>query len=377
MVPLLYLALRCPTDCNDSRLRFAYRNRCAELLQSPDGKETFECMSYAYQILINSPLRDQYDEGDDRDSQAFLSDLVEQNGGIVEPMEYYMQQWGFLGVDRAEESFILSKFSAPHPWEQDVNLLPTADSGIFKRVFPNKHVPAKKTQLTKLLDSQFLSGILASTEAANSFFESAKEDFGAPFAAEFLYLLEQGLEVETHPVVQHRITLKKKHAIHEEDQYYKGAKRAEKADDWFLNTCPNRHVSNNTHVNILYYIVACELLAKLSVQWHSVLDSHSSQMSQLEHLLSEVRAKTNEWLLVDDNPLSETIAKTGENEYNMNFYFENAYNGFSYVNPAVMPLHMSLELSEKKVDRGNGLWTSQPFKKELEFPFNNNYYRMW
>ncbi|AOW06042.1 YALI0E27588p [Yarrowia lipolytica CLIB122] len=387
MVPLLYLALRCPSSASESRLRFAYRNRCVELLQSPQGRETFDCMSYAYQILVNSPLRDQYDEADERDSVEFLTDLVEQNGGVVEPTEYFMQQWGLLGTDRSEETFIFNKFSEQKGWELEQNFLPTADTGIFKRVFPTKHVPAIELHLVKLMDPSFLSNVIASDESLHSFFEESKVDFSAPFAAEFLYLLQNELVESLHPPptskevgVKHlHVTVpQKKHKFKgPELHYYAAAKRAELAETWFLKSCQNKNIPKTTYMHILYYVVACELLGKLAAQWHNAVKSHLSQSDRLDALLTQLDAKTNEWLVEDVNSLSENIAKTGENEYNQNFFIDSAYNGFTYTEPANLPLHESLRLSEYKNERGNGMWTERGFFKDLQFPFRNEYYRLW
>lgn len=377
MVPLLYLALRCPTSGSDSRLRFAYRTRCVELLQSPQGRETFECMSYAYQILINSPLRDQYDEAEDdeRDSVAFLSDLVELNQGVVEPSEYFMQQWGFLGSadnNRGAESFILGKFTEHKIWnnEEHQNLLPTADTGLFKRVFPAKHVAANELHLTRLLDPSYLSNVIGSPESLHSFFDgSCQNDFSAPFAAEFLYLLQDELVHEKNP----------KHKSDTALKYFSAAKRAEQAQTWFLNTCQNKaNIPKATYVHILYYVIACELLGKLAAQWHEAV-KQQEQVSQsgLDSLLSQLMAKTNDWLTEDENALSENIAKTGENEYSQNFFLDSAFNGFTYHDPAKMSLHESLSLSDHKCDRTNGMWTQQGFLKEMEWPWRNEYYRLW
>lgn len=389
MVPLLYLALRCPASASESRLRFAYRNRCVELLKSPQGRETFDCMSYAYQILINSPLRDQYDEADERDTVEVLTDLVEQNGGVVEPSEYFMQQWGLLGTDRSEESFIFNKFSESKGWELEQNFMPTADTGIFKRVFPPKHVPAVELHLVKLLDPSFLSNVIASNESLNSFFDKSGVDFSAPFAAEFLYLLQDELNESLHSPVHTKevgmnyrylhvnVAQKKSKLKGPEMHYYAAAKRAEKAETWFLKSCGNKNVPKTTFVHIQYYVVACELLGKLAAQWHNAVQSHLSQSDRLEALLNELHAKTNDWSVEDENALSENIAKTGENEYNQNFFIDSAYNGFTYAEAAKLPLHESLELSEYKCERGNGMWTERGFIKDLEFPFRNEYYRLW
>ncbi|KAG5357389.1 hypothetical protein CJU90_6221 [Yarrowia sp. C11] len=387
MVPLLYLALRCPSSASESRLRFAYRNRCVELLQSPQGRETFDCMSYAYQILINSPLRDQYDESDERDTAEFLTDLVEQNGGVVEPSEYFLQQWGFLGADRSEESFIFNKFSGPKNWEPEQNYLPTADTGIFKRVFPSKHVPATEFHLIKLLDPSFLSKVIESNESLNSFFEESKGDFSAPFAAEFVYLLQNELVENLHPPAHTKelgVNVKHLHySVQErkskgpEMHYYAAVKRAELAENWFLKKSQNKNVPKTTYMHILYYEVACELLAKLAAQWHNAVQSHLSQFDRLDALLTGLNEKTGEWLVEDENPLSENIAKTAENEYNQNFFIDSAYNGFTYSEPAQLPLHESLRLSEFKSERGNGMWTNRGFLKDIQFPFRNEYYRLW
>ncbi|KAG5366287.1 hypothetical protein CJU89_0705 [Yarrowia sp. B02] len=387
MVPLLYLALRCPTTASEGRLRFAYRNRCVELLQSPQGRETFDCMSYAYQILISAPLREAYDENDERDSVEFLTELVEQNGGVVEPTEYFMQQWGLLGADRSEEAFIFNKFSEQKAWELEQNYLPTADTGIFKRVFPTKHVPAVELHLIKLMDPSFLGSVIASSESLHSFFEESKVDFSAPFAAEFLYLLQNELTETLHPPphtkevgIKHlhvNVPKKKEKVKAPELHYYSAAKRAELAETWFLKQCQNRNVPKTTYMHILYYVVACELLGKLAAQFHNAVQSHIGQSDRLDALLSELKAKTSEWIEDDANAFSENIARTGENEYNQNFFIESAYNGFTYTETAHVPLHESLRLSEYKCERGNGMWTERGFFKDLEFPFRNEYYRLW
>lgn len=387
MVPLLYLALRCPSTASESRLRFAYRNRSAELLQSPQGRETFDCMSYAYQILIDPRLRSQYDESEERDSIEFLTDLVEQNGGVVEPTEYFMQQWGLLGTDRGEETFIFNKFSEQKGWELELNILPSADIGIYKQVFPTKHVPAVVLHLVKLMDPSFLTNVIASGESLHSFFEESKVDFAAPFATEFVYLLQNELEETLHPPptskevgIKHlhvSVPQKKHKQKGAELQYYAAAKRAELAETWFLKSCQNKAIPKTTYMHILYYTVACELLGKLAHQWHSAVQSHLSSSDRLEALLQELKSKTSEWLVEDDNALSENIAKTGENEYNQNFFVDSAYNGFTYTEPAHLPLHESLRLSDFKCERGNGMWTERGFFKDLEFPFRNEYYRLW
>lgn len=385
MVPLLYLALRCPSNASDSRVRFAYRNRCVELLQSPQGRETFECMSYAYQILVNSPLRDQYDDADERDTVEFLADLIDQNEGVVEPSEYFMQQWGFLGTDRSEETFIIGKFQETKNWEPENFLLPTADTGIFKRVFPSKHVSAPELHLTKLLDPSYLSNVIASPESLHSFFEGSQIDFSAPFAAEFLYLLQDELietihsPVHTKEVGMKHMTInvahKKSHGP--EEHYYLAAKRAELAEHWFLNTSHNKSTPKTTYVHILYYVVACELLGKAAAQWHNAVQSNATHKEQLNALLTALKTKTNDWLLEDDNALSENLAKTGENEYAQNFFVSSAFNGFTYAEAAKLPLHESFKLSEYKCDRGNGMWTHRGFVKDLDFMFRNEYFRLY